>query len=426
MMTEELFYTLPTSGAVAEFVTMADTLDGLDLDAEQTFAPVPTMQGRTYARWGADDQLPYTLAQLVSEDEVTAQNKLFNIQTLYGHGLHYEGSAANAAAAAFAEEQNLPRFFLDQVSDMKYYYWAVCVLILSNDGRTIVSLHHYEAAYTRLERANAKTGNIDNAYYANWRGSRVRQVVRLPLLSERAPLADLRQRIARGDKQRKFGVLMRFPTVGSPYYPSPYYTAIFRSGAYEQKRLISGRQRTQLRNATSVKYQVEIHQDYWAQIMREERITDPMEQHERRQAEKRRIAEFLTNVENRGKVWISGYYVDPNGREQRMVRIYNHEGAKEGGDWREDLQAATNALCYADGIHPTLVGAVPGKAQQISSGSEKAELMRLKQALESGAIALLLTPHKLVCAYNGWADVKPAVRPIVTETTPTPTTPKTA
>lgn len=413
-MEEQAIYAVPNSGAMAEFVGMADTLGSIDLDSEQSFGQVPGWSGCEYARWGVDDQMPYTLARLVAADEVTAQNKLFNVQTLYGRGLHYEGVEKEREAQEFVEAQNLPRLFLEQATDFKYYYWAVCGLILSKDGRRIVSLHHYEASYIRLGRAHHRTGQIEYAYYANWRDGRAKDVVRLPLLSERAPLADLRERMARGEKGRKYGVLMRFPTVGSPYYPTPYYTAIFRSGAYEQKRLISGRQRTKLRNATSVKYQVEIHQDYWAQIMREERITDPVKQHERRVAEKKRIADFLTHVENRDKVWISGYYVDPNGREQRMVRIYNHEGAKEGGDWNEDLQAATNALCYADGIHPTLVGAVPGKNYLAQgSGNEKAELMRLKQALECGAIALLLTPHRLVCAYNGWSKrVVPVVHPI--------------
>lgn len=412
-MTEQNIYELGVGGATAEFVAMADTLDSIDLDAEQTYGKVPAMGDREYARWGTDDQMPFTLANLVAADEVTAQNKLFNVQTLYGRGLHYEGATSVPDAASFVEEQNLPRLFLEQATDFKYYYWAVCGLILSKDGKRIVSLHHYEAAYTRLGRVNAKSGRIEVAYYGNWRNGRAKEVVRIPLLSERAPLADLRERLKKGTKERKFGVLMRFPTVGSPYYPTAYYTAIFRSGAYEQKRLISGRQRTKLRNAASVKYQVEIHHEYWAQIMREERISDPVKQHERRLREKKMIVDFLTHVENRDKVWISGYYVDPNGREQRMVRIYNHEGAKEGGDWSEDLQAATNALCYADGIHPTLVGAVPGKNHQASSGNEKAELMRLKQALESGAIALLLTPHRLVCAFNGWGDrVVPMVMPI--------------
>lgn len=46
------------------------------------------------------------------------------------------------------------------------------------------------------------------------------------------------------------------------------------------------------------------------------------------------------------------------------------------------MSEASNALCFAHGVHPNLVGATPGKSQMNNSGSDKRELFTLKQALE--------------------------------------------
>ena len=100
----------------------------------------------------------------------------------------------------------------------------------------------------------------------------------------------------------------------------------------------------------------------------------------------------------------------------RDIRVINIEGAKEGGDYADDINVAANTLCYADNVHPNLVGAVPGKSQSNNSGSDKRELFTMKQALETAFHDLLLRPVELCLEYNGWEDVRAAV-PIVQLTT---------
>lgn len=125
---------------------------------------------------------------------------------------------------------------------------------------------------------------------------------------------------------------------------------------------------------------------------------------ERIKKEKENIKNFVSGIENSGKVWITGYYIDPNGREVRMVRINVVETGKEGGDWSEDIQEASNITCYGDNIHPNLVGATPGKGQSNNSGSDKRELFTLKQALEIPFHDLMNIPHNIVIEYNGWSE----------------------
>ena len=135
-----------------------------------------------------------------------------------------------------------------------------------------------------------------------------------------------------------------------------------------------------------------------------EGITDESERVKRKNREKQDIINFVTGVENAGKAIVSGYYVDPNGKENRMVRIYplNDASKKEGGNWSDDMSEASNALCFAFGIHPNLVGATPGKSQMNNSGSDKRELFTLKQALEKPMHDVMCKPYHVVLHYNGW------------------------
>ena len=129
-----------------------------------------------------------------------------------------------------------------------------------------------------------------------------------------------------------------------------YYAAMFRGGSYDEKRLISASKIAKIRNHASVKYQVEVNRDYWQKLISEERITDPLRQRQRIKKEKENIRDFVAGVHNSGKAWITGFYVDPMGHEVRDIRVVNIEGAKEGGDYADDINVAANTLCYADNL----------------------------------------------------------------------------
>lgn len=401
---EKHFFTIPGTSVQASVSNVETTTDLFNVTDNIRAKELPTNKGHFYIPFGSNNQAPYELQEKILSDEVTAENKFFNILTCYGQGLNYqpkEGAELSKEEEEFVMEQNFPKLLLEQITDLKYFFFSVVCIILSKDGKRILQIKHKEAAFCRLSQADNR-GVIPYVYYANWKEKTPVKVEIIPLLDETAPLSDLRKRISKGEKGRKFAVLMRFPTVGNSYYPTPYYTSIFKSGIYDEKRIIATGRRTKLKNTTTAKYQIEIHRDYWADIFTRERITEPHLQQERIQKEMEQIKNFMAGIENAGKVWISGCYTTPDGKEQRLVRIHNIEGQKEGGEWMEDVQATTNAICYADCVHPNLVGAVPGKSQSNNSGSDKRELFTLKQSLEKAFKDLILLPHKLIIHYNNF------------------------
>ena len=436
MMTRENFpypkgelFTVGAGKVAAVLGGAESSADIFDEDALPGVRNLPQFGGKyQYVPFGADDQLPFAMMRLIGEDEIMSQNKLFNVLTCYGRGLQYTDLQTGLPSKTpeirrWVMQNALNEFFLEQATDMKYFYYSVAVLILNREGTKIVQMRHKEACYCRFEKADAR-GRINHVFYANWRdggrGLKASDIEVIQLLDVTDPLGHLEVLMGKAPgwdglkkqrtKNRKFAVLMRFPTPGLQYYPVPYYTAIFRGDWFDIKKLIGLGKKAKLRNHASVKYQVEVHKDYWYNICEEEHISDPLEIAKRIKQEKENIKNFVAGIENSGKVWITGYYIDPNGKENRMVRINLIDTSKEGGDWSEDIQEAANMTCYGDNIHPNLVGATPGKSQSNNSGSDKRELFTLKQSIEKAWHDIMLKVHEVVIWFNGWEEqVEPDV-----------------
>ena len=384
-----------------------------DLD----ISDVPGNKGEEYVCWGHDDQDPYKLQELVLSDEVLSADKLTNVMTCYGAGLQLvdkEGKETeDEGIQQWLFRNDMSSFFLNQCTDIKFFYFAVAVIILSADGKTINRLVHKDASNCRLQKAD-KNGKIGYVYYGDFKDMKPESVERIELLDSSDLYDDLIEK-SKNPKARKFAVLMRYPTAGCGYYPMPYWTASLRGGSYDEKKRIMKAKLAKLKNYTSVKYHVEINERYYDDILEEEGITDAEAQQRRIEQEKENIKQFCLGTDNADKVWISKFKSE-DGKVDSDVIIHRVEKEKEGGDWAVDVQSAVNTMCFADNVHPNLVGAVPGKSQTNNSGSDKRELFTMKQAMEGSFHDVLLRSIRLVIMFNGWKNIK-AVVPMIQLTT---------
>ena len=381
---------------------------------DDDICPVTLNKDLQYMPWGADNQMPYRVLDLIEKDETLSTCQMFNAEICYGNGLQYNTEACSAQVKADAEDfllaNALPSYFLGVCQDFKHFGWCCSVIILDNEGKHIVGLHRKEACYCRFTPANKK-GVIERVLYANWKNlnGTLENVEVIPLLNMDSPWLDLQQRMSSGKcRDRKFAIVCRVPTPDSTYYPIPYYASLFRGNWYNIKQLIGMAKEAKLKNAAPIKYHIEISDKYWLNIFKRERITDPKRQQERVVEEKRHIIDFLTGAENAGKALFSTFYVNPNGEEQHEVAINNiEEGAKEGGDWATDIQEAVNMFCFTMRVHSNLVGSVPGKSQSNNSGSDKRELYTIAQALQKPYHDLLFAVHRIIMKFNGWKGAFP-------------------
>lgn len=372
---------------------------------DKEISPIKVNDSLSYMPWGADNEMPYKILDLIEQDETLSTCLLWNAQMCYGNGLEYVTDGACASVKEDVDEwlldNQLPSFFLGMAHDLKYWGFAITVFVLSNSRKKIARVLRKEAMYCRFAPAD-KTGRIDKVLYANWRNTPTEKEIEvIPLLDEYAPLADLRSRKC-GDK---FAVLTRIPTADHTYYPIPYWASILRSKWYNIKRLIAVAKESKIKNTAPLKYHVEISDKYFDRIFKREHITDPKKQVARVAKEKQQILDFLTGAENSGKTWFSNFYVTPDGKEQHEVVVTRIDSTKEGGDWETDVQEAVNMICFTLQVHSNLVGSVPGKSQTNNSGSDKRELYTIAQALQKPYHDLMFVPHNMIIRYNEWKDV---------------------
>ena len=380
--------------------------------------PLKIVEGYEYMPWGADNQMPYKIMDLFERDETLSTCQVFNAEVCYGSGLVYDTKNATQDVREEVEEylmdNDLASYFLGVCQDFKYFAFAVSVIILNSDCSRIVRILRKEVCYCRFAPPK-KDGTIPYILYANWRKSITTkdQVEKIELLDQHSPWSDLKERmqIYKGKKPktstRKFAIVSRIPTPDNTIYPIPYFASLFLGKWYNIKSLIGIAKEAKLKNSAPIKYHIEIANRFWDGIFKSEGITDRKKQIERVVEEKEKIINFLTGMENSGKVLFSTFYINPNGEEQHDVVINKVETDKEGGDWSTDIVEAINMFCFTMRVHSNLVGSVPGKTQTNNSGSDKRELYTIAQALQKPYHDLLFNVHNIIIKYNEWSGVHP-------------------
>ena len=397
---------LPGYHAAAAFTTKSSEV----FKEAEEISPRHVSDKVSYMPWGADDQMPYDIINLIESDETLSTCQMFNAEVCYGSGLVYQTdemckrNVANEVEEFFLDN-DMASYFLGVCQDFKHFGFAVSVIILNEQGNKVVRVLRKEACYVRFAPAN-KEGVIPQVLYANWRNSvRAEQVEVIPLLNPQSPWTDLLAQVKK--VKRKFAVVSRVPTPDSTYYPIPYYASLFKGKWYNIKQLIGVAKEAKLKNSAPIKYHIEIAKSFWSNIFKAEGITDRVKQQERVNEEKDNIINFLTGMENSGKVLFSEFYVSPNGEEQHDVVINKIETDKEGGDWATDIIEAVNMMCFTMRVHSNLVGSVPGKSQTNNSGSDKRELYTIAQALQKPYHDLLFNVHRLIIRFNKWDGAYP-------------------
>lgn len=427
-------------------VTTASDASATTYDDDGT-TQIGTVPGTNYkfVMWGPDNQEPYRIINDIEHDEVLSANKHMNVMTCYGCGIQFKDRKTGVATKdkdinMFWLRNNKSALFLEQCTDMKFFFWNVTVIILSRDNSRVVRIVHKDVENCRLEPVDAN-GRINHVFYGNWRGvstvsvntsgaNEVEKFEVIPLLDIDDPWGDLAHRMGREHddsgcladastvKDHKFAIVTAYPIPGSRYYSRPYYLAALRGHWHKIKQMIEVGLLSKIRNTASIRYHVEIHKDYWKNRAEQQGITKPDKMKEMINKTIEEIKAFLLGVENSGKTWISTFYTDlSTGKEQPMVKITKIDAKTEGGDWAEDIQEAANMLCYSDLIHPNLVGAIPGKSANNNSGSDKRELFTMKQALEISYHDIMLMPYYVVLLYNLWWDTIEIEVPLIMLTT---------
>ena len=179
----------------------AFTVNSSEVFKEQSdIIPRTLAEGYQYMPWGADNEMPYRILELIESDETLSTCQIFNAEVCYGSGLVYDTSEASAATKSqvqeFLMDNSLASYFLGVCQDFKHFGFCVSIIILSSDGSKVVRILRKEACYCRFAPAD-KSGSIPYILYANWRKSisSKDEVEKIELLDFHSPWADLQERM---------------------------------------------------------------------------------------------------------------------------------------------------------------------------------------------------------------------------------------
>lgn len=391
--------------------------------AEIMSAPLdPTKIGKIeLVPWGKDNDQPFKVLEAINKSETVSTNLQFNINAGYGLGIkpYFKEVGADGVATFkdcdneevlnFFENNDLDGYFLEQLADLATFYNVFPEIILSEDGTKITSLRSLEAAFSRWGVVNK--GRITTHYYHHdWADAKEKEITTTPVLPRFDTLAALEREAAASPKNRRFVLHLSMPTPGRTYYARPWWWSIFESGWFDLSTMIPIFKKALLKNHLAVRYIVYVHEEYWTELAKSSGInrSDTEKFEAMRQAGATKIMDFLKNEDGKGGGLVTGQKTSLTASSKdvnsKYIEVVPIKPEIEGGEFIEDAEEANNIICYAMSVHPSLIGATPGKASGSLGGSDKRELFMIKQAMMKPSRDRLLKPLHLIKRFNNWPE----------------------
>lgn len=366
------------------------------------------------APWGTNNNLPDVVMGNIARSEVMGANVEFNRNVMYGLGPRlvkrigkgeYE-EVEDGREYEFFVRNDIAMYLLEIMTDMSFFNNAFTQLIPDKGFREIHTIRNLEAVFSRWG-LDAKKSIVSHLYSNGWADGSASQetILRSPVIDEWDAVRSANGLLAVRSKRMVYPTYM--PSPGRPYYSRPSWYSLFSSGWYAQAVAIPELKKAILKNQLGVKFIIYFSPKYFANRANEEGIdrADFKAMEQLREREVQKIRDFLSGEKNVSKAMVALKEMVPvssSVSSEKYIEIEPIKNDISGGELLLDLDSVTNMTCYAMGIHPTLIGAVPGKSSGSLSGTDKRELFLMKQALLKPVVDRCLRPLQLVKKINGW------------------------
>ena len=320
---------------------------------------------------------------------------------------------------AFCESNNLGLHFLKCMTDdvhMDMYFPTVGLSIgkaREEWNPKIVTLGFIPAVCARLEEMDERL-RVNFVYYAEkWRKDtttklEAKDIVAYPALMPENMLAELRRQVEKNKSKAPrnrptwFCCPTYYPSVDKPYYPIPAWWSIFPSRTYDYAATLITDKAVARQNATMWGKIIFINSEYLRSACDELQATTPEAIEQVRQGIYQKVNQFLQRRENNGKTIVLDSFVGPDGKTlQKSVEIVDVPNTTDAKELKDELEEISSIIFFAIGVHPALIGAVPGKSGS-TGGTYQRELQLLKQNQLSPRQRIYLQFLKNVYTFNGW------------------------
>lgn len=398
--------------------------DTLTLFDEKKLLPI-NVQGFRVAPWGVENDLPQQVMAKIDAAEIVGTNANFNWKVAYGLGpklvevirdpetnrVKDFKEVIEGEAYDWYMRNNVPLLLQEIMTDLSYFGNAFPLLIAGdrqpNGGRKgIKGIVHREAMFSRwgLTKKNLINRHL---YCAKWDESPTADEIQDSyVIDEYNAVADINNRLLLGkDTRMCFPIYITSP--GRPYYSYPNWWSIFRSGWYDQLTSIPALKKAILKHNLGVRHIIYIADEYFKE--KEELLAIDKDNHKGRKElydeVVKQLCEQVTGEENAGKAVVSKMKMMPSGNGASFEKLMTVDTIKNdisGGEYLTDYETGANIISYAMDVHPSLIGATPGKNSNSLSGSNIREIFIMKQSLSKPMAYLALQWWPVVRKINGW------------------------
>ena len=194
---------------------------------------------------------------------------------------------------------------------------------------------------------------------------------------------------------------IRYPSP-NPYYPRPAWWSIFSSMVYDYASNLVVDKAIARQNSTMWSKIIFIDQEYLSRIFDLQEADTPEKQEKIRNDIYSRVNTLLQNKENNGKTLLMDKYLGSDGKTvQYSIEIIDVPQPASGAETKDELEEISSIIFFAFGVHPALIGAVPGKSGS-TGGTYQRELILIKQNLLDPARSLYLKFLQNIASFNGW------------------------
>lgn len=319
----------------------------------------------------------------------------------------------------FTETNNLGLHMLKCMMDDVHMdiYFPTIGLSIGRSGQDwnpkIVKLGFIPAVCARMEQMDDSL-KINYVYYAEkWREDataeiKAKDAVAYPALMPENMLQELRRQVAKNRKRAPknrptwFCCPTYYPSVDKPYYPVPAWWSIFPSRTYDYASTLITDKASERQNATMWGKMIFINSEYLRALFDELDASSEKTMDSLRREIYRRVNEFLQRRENNGKTICLDSFIGPDGKTmQHAVEIVDVPQNSASKELKDELEEISSIIFFAIGVHPALIGAVPGKSGSYG-GTYQRELQLLKQGQLSPRQRMYLQLLKCIYRFNGW------------------------
>lgn len=374
------------------------------------------------APWGFMNLLPQEIMDKSEKVEIIGTNCDFNARVCYGNGPklarlirdektnkildYYEVTEGKEYEWFIAN--NVPQLVLEMLTDLSYFANAFPCFVFDKGFTEIKRVLHKESIFARwgLDKRDQIKWLLYSSKWDKSPGSipDKADIQKSYVIDEYDAIRDIKTQM-KAKAYRRVCMALYLPSPGRPYYSYPNWYSVFRSGWYDQIQSIPEMKKAILKYNLGIRYIIYVSDKYFQAKEEQAGISPNDIEGGKKLRDKiaKELNDFAVGAENQGKSMTVLKEMTGNGSaEEKYITIETIKNEIKEGEFLTDYETVANIISYAMEVHPSLIGATPGKNSNSLSGSNIREIYLMKQAQMRPFIDLVLRPFSIVKNINGW------------------------